>query len=164
MSNERIEQLLTDANAAIDAGDIGRAVAGYQEVLASEPDNYEACLMLGSLLGEAGQLEQAAALLRSAAAVRTDDATASITLGHVLRAMGDGAGAIAALEEAVRREPRDYDAICTLGSMFAESEYRAGQWHSSGRLPRSIRNAPRPGLPWAQCSSCKMTPRRRWTR
>lgn len=121
MMNEQIQQLLQSANSAIDDGDIGRAADEYQQVLASDPNNHEACLMLGSLLGEAGQLDQAASLLRKAAANKADDATACITLAHVLRAMGDTKNAIDSLEEGVRRDPDDCDAICTLGSMLAES-------------------------------------------
>jgi tetratricopeptide (TPR) repeat protein len=121
MMSEKIDQLLAQADSAIDAGDMGRATNCYQQVLVSDPDNYEACLMMGSLLGESGQLDLAITLLRKAEKGKPGDATACMTLAHILRALGKTDDAISSLEEAIRREPLSCDTICTLGSMLAES-------------------------------------------
>jgi putative thioredoxin len=54
-----VEEILTEAKAALEAGDIQGAAGIYQEVLQAEPDNPAALGGLAKLLAQNGQLDQA---------------------------------------------------------------------------------------------------------
>jgi predicted CXXCH cytochrome family protein len=114
------------------AGDLGKAIATFDEAARRSPGSEIVWLQLGNALMEAGQWVKAEAALRRAKTIRADDAAAQALLGWVLWQQDKTAEAKAALETAVKLDPDLADARNYLGSLLqatgsaaaAEREFR----------------------------------------
>lgn len=141
MTINDIESALKKASDALDCGDTEAAVALYEGILKQEPDNHEACLMLGSLYGEAGRLPEAIELLQKAAGSRPDDAAASLVLARIYRATGKPDEAIRVLEKAGEGS-EDAEIDYTLATLEEEAGNRGRAQEllerATGREPENV--------------------------
>lgn len=115
-----VHDLLAQAIAAHRSGQIARAVAGYQAVLAQDACVTPALTNLGSILRQHGYLDEAIALLQRAVALPDSNQNAAYNLGNALREKGLPAQAAAAFELAIARQPDWALAHCNLGVVLAE--------------------------------------------
>ena len=83
------------------------ATQAYRDALRIEPDNVEALVGLGRVLGERGDLRASLAMFQEALKVKPDSAEAHNGMGWYLAAKDDLSGAIKEFQEAVRLKP-DY--------------------------------------------------------
>ncbi|MBL8905643.1 MAG: sulfotransferase [Rhizobiales bacterium] len=93
------------ALAAQNAGDAGKAEAGYHRVLNRLPDNYSAIHNLAMLMTAKGQPGAAVALLLRAAALAPQSGEIQNTLGNAYRLVGDLAAAEASYRKALELRP-----------------------------------------------------------
>ncbi|MGB3503071.1 MAG: thioredoxin [Mesorhizobium sp.] len=105
------EDLLTEAAAALEQGDMQTAAAIYSEILSIQPDNVTALGAFAGLLADAGDLEAARELVASAPADKTEDpaiagAKAKIALAEQVSSLGDEAD----LRRRVEADAKDYQA------------------------------------------------------
>ena len=114
-----IEAALTDAKAALDAGDIGGAADIYGAVLQADPENLKAMAGMAECMIAAGQWERARDLLASLAPEQAKDAaiTALMTrLGQIeeARKLGDPR----ALEQELSQNPDNHEARVKLAKIL----------------------------------------------
>jgi tetratricopeptide (TPR) repeat protein len=93
--------------------------ARMREMLAEEPGNPEALLVLGAVLQRQGKAEAARAILEQLAASHPQMANAQLELGMALDDLGDGRAALAALSRAIDINPMFVEAWLALGDRFA---------------------------------------------
>jgi tetratricopeptide (TPR) repeat protein len=93
--------------------------ARAREVLAEDPGNPAALLVLGAVLRRQGDAEAARAILEPLASSQPQMANAQLELGLALDDLGDGRGASAAISRAVDINPMFLDAWFALGDRFA---------------------------------------------
>jgi Tfp pilus assembly protein PilF len=118
--------ILLDAmlQAAIDhyrAGDLARARALAEEVVARRPDMLLALGQLAFLQREAGDLAAAVETLEKALALEPADAASAALLGAYLNEQGRPREAIQVLEPYARRAHPDIDVLMALGAAFAQA-------------------------------------------
>jgi predicted O-linked N-acetylglucosamine transferase (SPINDLY family) len=104
-STGNIQQTLSTALVAHEAGRIDEAAQLYGQVLQANPAQFDALQMLGLLQAQAGHGAEAEALLRRAIAVDGSSAILHFNLGNVLNELGRLNEAIAAYEAALVRDP-----------------------------------------------------------
>jgi len=109
------------------AGRLAEAAATYQEVLASDPDNFEALCLLGAIAHSAGRHHQtidyigrAIAHAERATPARPPNAYAYSNLGEAYRASGQTGDAMACYEKAVAIKPDYAEAHYHLGLVLAD--------------------------------------------
>ncbi|HVI29733.1 thioredoxin [Hansschlegelia sp.] len=117
--------LLAEADAALEAGDVAGAAAIYSELLAEEPDSAPAIAGLARVHIAAGDLEQAKATLASAPAEKAKDpaiaaVAAQIELAERAAAIGD----LAPLEARVATDPADHQSRFDLALGLAAAGLR----------------------------------------
>lgn len=112
------DQLLAQAYAAQNAGDLARASEFYVQVIACAPARPEAYVNLGHIKQNAGDFDAAAALYRQALVVAPDTAFAHLNLGVLHVAQGDDEGAVAAFQAALALQPDLVPAIFNLASAY----------------------------------------------
>jgi tetratricopeptide (TPR) repeat protein len=93
--------------------------ARAREVLAEDPVNPAALLVLGAVLQRQGNAEVARAILEPLASSQPQMANAQLELGLALDDLGDGRAALAAFSRAVDINPMFLDAWFALGDRFA---------------------------------------------
>lgn len=98
-------QLLQQAVALHQRGDLSQAETLYAEVLRREPDNFDALHLMGVLARQGGAAEAAADLIARAIAVDPDKAIAHCNLGAALQDAGRHADALASYERALALQP-----------------------------------------------------------
>jgi tetratricopeptide (TPR) repeat protein len=108
------------ANALIDAGRYGEAVAVYQLAIALEPMRATTHNDLGTALRALGALAESEASFRRACELQPDLAVAHNNLGNVLRARGEAEAAIGAYRRAIELQPRYPEAYNNLGNTLLE--------------------------------------------
>ncbi|KWA33388.1 tetratricopeptide repeat protein [Burkholderia territorii] len=117
---QQTTDILGAALAHHQAGRLGDAKAGYEQLLAREPAHPDALHFLGLLTCQAGQQDEGIALMR-----RSIDAYPSAiyhnNLGNALRERGRLDDAIAQYREAVRRQPDYAEAHNNLGDALREA-------------------------------------------
>ncbi|MBV8085402.1 MAG: tetratricopeptide repeat protein [Chloroflexi bacterium] len=116
------------AVAAHETGDLTTAEAGYQHVLASEPQHYAALLCLGLVRQAQARPDEAGALFRQAAAANASAPEPLTCLGDVELARGRPDEAIAAYEAALARRPDYVEALNNLGNAL----------HAAGRTNDAV--------------------------
>ena len=104
-STGNIQQTLSAALVAHEAGRLDEAAHLYGQVLQANPAQFDALQMLGLLRAQAGHGAEAEALLRRAIAVDASSAILHFNLGNVLNELGRLNEAIAAYEAALMRDP-----------------------------------------------------------
>jgi arylsulfatase A-like enzyme len=120
---DRIEQreTLLAAEDDLRAGRPERAIAGFDAVLAVDPDNRFALLRSGVALLVAGRTEAAARRLHRAVTADPDRAEARFALGDALMRLGEPGRAVPQWMELVRLQPRRFEGWFNLGEALAAS-------------------------------------------
>lgn len=106
---------------ALDAhqrGDLAAAERAYAELLAEDPDHFDALRLLGVLKLQQGDLEAAAERLKRATELRPDAVEGWVNLATLEQSRGDLAAAIAALEKALAADPTSTAAHNNLGNAY----------------------------------------------
>jgi len=117
--------LLAEAEAALDAGDVAGAAAIYSELLAEEPDSAPAIAGLARCHLAAGDLEQAKATLASAPAEKLKDpAIAAVAAQIEIAERAATIGDLAPLEARVATDPADHQARFDLALGLAAAGLR----------------------------------------
>ncbi len=109
---------LAQAYAAHQAGRLDEARAGYEAVLAENPDQFDAVHMLGVLELQAGRPASAAEHLAHAAQLAPEDPGSRNNLGEALRRMGRLEEAAASFRDAVARWPQYAAGYYNLGTVL----------------------------------------------
>lgn len=102
------------------AGRLEEAKAGYQALLAENPDHFDAVHMLGVLELQSGRPAAAAERLAHAARLAPQDPGSRNNLGEALRRLGRLEDAAAAFREAVSRWPEYAAAYYNLGTVLMQ--------------------------------------------
>jgi predicted O-linked N-acetylglucosamine transferase (SPINDLY family) len=153
-----MQDQLNKALEAHQRGDFATADRLYTEVLATEPENYDALRLRGVLLLQRGAPDESRVLLLRATEARPGDAEAWVNLATLEQMVGALDAAIAALEKALAADPRlaaahnNHGNVLLMAGQLPESEaaYRraltlepgdpglmlnlAGALHAQGRL------------------------------
>jgi tetratricopeptide (TPR) repeat protein len=117
------------------------AVRVLRELIETNPQNADACLLLGSLLMEEGQREESISQLTTAVRLRPGSVEAENALGEAYNKFGDTAAARTAFEKAVALKP-DYavaqlnlgQALLTAGELTAAATHLDRAIHLFGRV------------------------------
>lgn len=118
----QIVDMLNQAESLLGQNNYQQAAALYSKITQLDPENAEAFLMLGSILGEVGQLQEADRLLARATELAPMDGHAHFVHGHVCRARGDVEAAITAFRKTSELDPEDTEALATLGALLHEQQ------------------------------------------
>lgn len=102
-------------------GDLTAAGELYRQVLALDPDDFDANHLLGVLCHQRGAEREALAYLQKALARRPDHPAGHNNLGRVLLALGRHEDALAALRKAIELQPDFAEAYNNLGITFRET-------------------------------------------
>ena len=109
-------QLLQQAVALHQRGDLAQAEALYAEVLRREPDNFDALHLLGVLARQGGAPESAIELIGRAIALDAGKAIAHCNLGAALQDAGRQQEALASYERALALQPAYPMALANRGN------------------------------------------------
>ena len=113
-------ELMRQALTLVDSGQSPLAQTLYRQVIELDPNNAEAWLMQGAILGETGDIHTAEASIRKALRINPDYADAYITLGSLQQATGRQADALSSFQAAVSAQPTDPDAHFQLATMHVQ--------------------------------------------
>ena len=102
------------------AGRIAEAEAAYRQILASDPDNFDALHLLGVTAYQLGRYDEASERILRALARNPTDAPAQNNLGNVLRAQGRLDEARACFQNAVTLQPNYADAHISMGALYSK--------------------------------------------
>jgi len=108
-------KLLAEARVRQQAGDAEGALAGYERVLALQPDSIAAHGNMGAVLHGLGRLEEAEARYRRVLEIKPDSHEAWNNLGNVHESRGDSAEAIRCYQKAVEIAPGFAEGFNNLG-------------------------------------------------
>lgn len=152
----QVEQLLAEAAAHLQSGQLATSESFYRQVIAIDPNQVAALIGLGQIAFQTGYYESAAQLLAAAAdrsAEPTIAAVAALHLGQAYTALGRIEEAALSCSRAISLRPDCYEAHHLLGRLlqaqgrFGESEqcYRAAVTyapnHSAVHLDRGCLQA-----------------------
>ena len=151
MTADHLERTLAEASEALDQGNAAAATRLYRQAIEQAPDNFEAHLMLGSLLGESGQVPEAISVLERALALRPGDAGASLVLARIHSASGALDRAVQLLEAV---EDEDAELLYTLG-LFEEQ--RDNRDKALALIQRATELAPEDLAAWFALGSFHMS-------
>ncbi len=112
--------LLRLAIARHQAGDLPRAIAVYQRLLAADPRNADALHMLGVALAQRGAFNAAVPLMRAAAELCPGSAMVHFNLGNALSALERYAEALPCYERLIALEPGNGQAQLRRGIALAK--------------------------------------------
>ncbi len=104
------------------AGQTGRAIREYREVLRLRPNLTEARVNLGLDYYLAGQYQQASLELEKARQQQPHLVAANLFLGMAYRKLGLPAKAIPPLEEVLRQDPANQEALRTLAASYLDRD------------------------------------------
>ena len=121
MSAPELAATLQAALAAHRAGDLAAASAGYDAVLAAQPENFDALYLRGMIHLVQGALDLGETLTRRALAVKPDFPEALGNLGRIAVARGRRDAAIDAWQRALRLKPEDDALRLELGRALYEA-------------------------------------------
>jgi hypothetical protein len=99
--------------------DLDGAIACFQQVISTRPDNANAQSNLGAALGQQGRLDEAQVHCREAVRLNPRFAEAHYNLGNVLASLGQLDEAASCFENSIRLKPDHVDAYQNLGLVFA---------------------------------------------
>ena len=112
------DQLLQQASAAMDAGDVAQAEPLLRSLLARHPHNFEINEILGLLYAAQGRIAQAAPLMETAVHEQPGSDIAHANLGAAYLKLGRAADAARELETAARLNPSNASTQATLGQAW----------------------------------------------
>ncbi|MCF7763110.1 MAG: tetratricopeptide repeat protein [Verrucomicrobia bacterium] len=112
-----ITKLLQSALASLQSGKLPEAQSMLQQVLAQDPDQFDALRLLGVTFGRQGDFGTAFQWFSKAARIKPDSARIHHDLGISLGAMGDFDRAKESLRQAVRLYADPSEAYTTLGDL-----------------------------------------------
>jgi SAM-dependent methyltransferase len=110
--------LVAQATACTARGEIARAEALLQRVLADDPRNPAACYELGRIAFRRGNKTAAVECLRKAIAAKPDNSRYYNELAFVLIGLGERAEALRILTRALEIEPNCADTLSNLGAFY----------------------------------------------
>lgn len=113
-----LRQLMKAANRALRRRDLPAAIAGFEAVLAADPDNESALLNLGTALHLTGQHTAAIARFEAALARNPANATGWLNLAAARGALGHLDRGIEALIKAVELAPTKRDLHYNLAALY----------------------------------------------
>ena len=113
---DQIPQVLRDAFAMHQSGNLDSAEQGYRRILDCSPRHNEALHLLGTLANQTRRHEMATRLLRRAVAVEPEVAIVRYNLGNALLACGNASNAVEQYRKATALEPEFADAHLNLGT------------------------------------------------
>jgi len=119
--NSSIVNLVQQAVAQQQAGQLDSAAALYRQILLQTPQQFDALHMLGVIALQRGQFSEAETLIRSALEVNSQDAAAHYNLGMVLRQMGRAADSVAPLKRAFALNAKSAEVCGLLGASLADT-------------------------------------------
>lgn len=100
------------------AGRFGEAEAAYREVLAVDPENFDALHLSGVVAFQVGQHEAAAERISRALSLHPSNAAAQNNLGAVFRAQARFDDALVCFRKALALQPDYFDAHTNLGAVL----------------------------------------------
>jgi chemotaxis protein methyltransferase CheR len=128
--------LLAEAQAALDRADPETAISKAQAVVAAQPENTSALMILARAHADRGDYQRAGHFcLRTLEGAPTDPSV-HLLLAQLAEATGDMVTAREALEKTLYLDPARVAALVELGSLFI----RAGQTNKGTILFRTARN------------------------
>ena len=113
-----IDQLLASAEQAHRAGRLQEAEQHCRQVLARDPRNTRALVLIGILNAKTGRAPQGIQILKNAALADPNSFDAHLWLGVIIGAGGNPAEAIAYANRAVELRPKDSQALSSLSNCF----------------------------------------------
>lgn len=119
------ETLAKDALRLRRAGRLDEAAAIYQQVLQSEPANFEALHALGIVRYQRGQLEEAERLIGKAVSVRPTAADANYNRACLLQKLNRSEEALSSFDRAIALKPDYVEALVNRGSLLSRIERHA---------------------------------------
>ncbi len=105
MTEDNARELMRQADDRLENGRVPEALSLYERVCLLDPNNSEAWMMRGALLGESGQVQPAIEYLQRAVTLDPENTEAHEILGRLLAATGRPAEAARQLEAALDAEP-----------------------------------------------------------
>lgn len=127
-NQDTLASRLKDAVAHHRRGDLARALAGYDEILAIDPGFFDALHLKGVIAAQQGRSDEAVSLMRRALAVMPDHAGAHGNLGNLLLRLGRAEEALASFDALIAQQP---------GNAGAQAA-RAAALHMLGRLDQAV--------------------------
>ncbi len=113
-------QKLSTAIALHQQGQLDRAKAIYQEILAVEPLHADALHLSGLIEFQQGRFQGAVDLISKAIVVRPDDPVVHCNLGQALQGIGQATEALASYDQAIAVRPDYAEAYCYRGGALKE--------------------------------------------
>lgn len=134
-----IEQILHEAYALHQRGELEAAMSRYRAILLADPDEPDANHLLGVALLQGGAAAAAADHLRRAVTEVDDVAEYHFNLGNALRELGDHSGARRAFENAVRLAPDSASAHINLA---LECQFQDDHGDAASHFSAALEHAP----------------------
>ncbi|MDE2432825.1 MAG: tetratricopeptide repeat protein [Burkholderiales bacterium] len=129
------------------SGQLGQAVAGYEQILASDPQHFGALNMLGVAMHQLGQSDRAISLIKQALQVKSDYVGALGNLGKIYDDLGQMELAIDAYDQALVLKPDLADVLVNKSALQHALKDYAGALISAQRaielrqdLPQAFNN------------------------
>jgi len=116
---ERFLQLLTEAEAAIDAFEPDRGIKALEEAFKLDRDNYELSFFLGEMFFNDGNLDRAKHYLERTLEVQPDHFDAAVFYGVLLHERQDLKGAERWLRRAIQISQESFLPYFSLGAIYA---------------------------------------------
>jgi tetratricopeptide (TPR) repeat protein len=120
-NNDEIRWLFDRADELLDSHRATEALALYEQIVDRDPQQHEAWMMLGSLLGESGEAERGLECLRKAVELKPDYAHGHYILGYALRVLGKIDEAVRHFQAACQYDAEDPEYKLALGKMKLEA-------------------------------------------
>lgn len=111
-----LQRLLQQSLQLHQSGKLAQAAAGYAQLRAAQPQNFEAHHLGGAAALQLGKFDEAIALLNRATQLRPNSGSTFMILGLAFANLGRRDEAEKALRNAVRLEPKNHEAWGNLGS------------------------------------------------
>ena len=142
MNGQPEKSLAERAQSCLNIGDVVQARKLFDNLRVAEPENSEAWLMSGALLGEAGSVDEAIDCLQTALRLNPEYPEAHLTMAHLLHAKSRLNDAYENVKQALEIDST-YDeawvflgAICCELSLFEEAERACGE--AINRWPENV--------------------------
>jgi pentatricopeptide repeat protein len=116
---DRFLQLISDAEAAIDAFDPERGIKSLEEAFKLDRDNYELSFFLGEMFFNDGNLDRAKSYLERTLEVQPDHFDAAVFYGVLLHERQDLKGAERWLRRAIQISQESFLPYFSLGAIYA---------------------------------------------